>query len=67
MLTVEIKYFIKSALSSVRQFLSTESPLKMTKNAFYFNSNALFVLNPYLVAKKLMTSLITDDVSIFSL
>ena len=26
----------KGALSDLRQFLATESPLKMTKNAFYF-------------------------------
>ena len=38
------KYNIKGALSGLRQFLTTESPLKMMKNTFYFNSNALFVL-----------------------
>ena len=31
-------------LSSLRQFLATESPLKMMKNAFYFTSEALFGL-----------------------
>ena len=31
-------------LSGLRQFLATESPLKMMKNAFYFISKALFVL-----------------------
>ena len=36
--------FIKSALSGLRQFLATGSPLKMMKNAFYFTSKALFVL-----------------------
>ena len=35
---------IKGALSGLRQFLATESPLKMMKNAFYFTSKALFVL-----------------------
>ena len=35
---------IKSALSVLRQFLATENPLKMMKNAFYFNLTALFVL-----------------------
>ena len=35
---------IKSALSGLRQFLATESPLKMMKNAFYFTSKVLFVL-----------------------
>ena len=32
---------LKGALSGLRQFLATESPLKMTKNAFYFTSKAL--------------------------
>ena len=27
---------LKSALSDLRQFLETESPLKMMKNTFYF-------------------------------
>ena len=35
---------IKGALSDLRQFLATESPLKMMDNAFYFTSKALFVL-----------------------
>ena len=35
---------LKGALSGLRQFLTTESPLKMMKNAFYFNLKALFVL-----------------------
>ena len=34
----------KDPLSGLRQFWATESPLKMIKNAFYFTSNALFVL-----------------------
>ena len=34
----------KGALSGLRQFLATESPLKMMKNAFYITSRALFVL-----------------------
>ena len=33
----------KGALSGRRQFLATESPLKMMKNVFYFISKALFV------------------------
>ena len=32
------------ALSGLRQFLATKSPLKMVKIAFYFTSKALFVL-----------------------
>ena len=36
-----ITFKIKSALSGLRQFLATESPLKMTK---YFTSKAPFVL-----------------------
>ena len=35
---------LKGALSDLRQFLATESPLKMMRNAFYFTSKALFVL-----------------------
>ena len=34
----------KSTLSGLRQFLTTENPLKMMKNAFYLSSKALFVL-----------------------
>ena len=34
----------KGALSDLRQFLATESPLKVMKNAFYFTFEALFVL-----------------------
>ena len=34
----------KGALSGLRQFLATESPVKMMKNAFYFTLTALFVL-----------------------
>ena len=33
----------KGALSSLRQFLATESPLKMMKTAFYFTLKALFL------------------------
>ena len=35
---------LKGTLSGLRQFLATESPLKLMKNAFYFTSKALFVL-----------------------
>ena len=35
---------IKGALSGLRQFSATESPLKMMKNDFYFILKALFVL-----------------------
>ena len=34
----------KGAFSGVRQFLATESPLKMMKKFFYFPLKALFVL-----------------------
>ena len=33
--------WLKGALSGLRQFLTTESPLKMMKKAFYFTSEAL--------------------------
>ena len=36
--------FFKGTFSGLREFLSTESPLKMMKNAFYFTLKALFVL-----------------------
>ena len=38
-----LSYFttIKRAFSSLRQFFSTKSPLRMMKNAFYFTSKAL--------------------------
>ena len=38
---------LKGALSGLRQFFATESPLKTMKNAFYFTSKALFVLKIY--------------------
>ena len=34
----------EGALSGVKQFLVSESPLKMMKNAFYFTLKAFFVL-----------------------
>ena len=40
----EFLFKFKDTLSSLRQFLATESPLKMTKNAFHFTLQALFVL-----------------------
>ena len=36
--------FLKTALSGVRPFLATESPLKLMKNAFYFILKAFFFL-----------------------
>ena len=35
---------LKGALSGLRQFLATESPSQMMKNAFYFTIKAFFVL-----------------------
>ena len=35
---------VLKAHSKVRQFLATESPLKMMKNAFYFTLKAVLVL-----------------------
>ena len=35
---------IKGGLEGLRQFLITENPLKMIKNAFYFTLKALFFL-----------------------
>ena len=44
---------LKTALSGPKQFLATESPLKMTKNVFYFTLKARFVLKIF----KLLCSL----------
>ena len=35
---------IKGALSGLRQYLATESPIKIMRNVFYSISRALFVL-----------------------
>ena len=35
---------VKGALSDERQFLATESPLKMVKNGFYFILKDIFIL-----------------------
>ena len=40
---------LKDALSCLRQYLAIESPLKMMKNAFYFNSKALFIVKIFKV------------------
>ena len=40
-------YCLKGALSAQIQFLATENPLKMMKNAFYFTLKALFVLKVF--------------------
>ena len=37
-------FLFKGALSCLRQFLATESSLKLMKNAFYFTLKSLFVL-----------------------
>ena len=42
--TNKIKRVIKGALSGLGRFLAAESPLKVIKNAFYFTSEALFIL-----------------------
>ena len=39
-----MKNVVKGTLSGLRQFLTTESSLKMMKNAFDFTLKALFVL-----------------------
>ena len=39
---MEIKIKLRGVLSDLRQFLATESPLKMMKNASYFTLKALF-------------------------
>ena len=42
-----MSFAFKGALSGLRQFLATESPLKMIKNAFYFTSKAFSILKIY--------------------
>ena len=44
--------FIKSALSGLRQFLATGSPLKMMKNAFYWKSSVTLNKQNQSTAKK---------------
>ena len=39
---LSLNRMIKGALSDLRHFLATESPLKMMKNAFYLTLKALF-------------------------
>ena len=46
------------ALSGLRQFLPPESPLKMMKKAFYFTSEAFFVLK---IFKFLISNLMTPQ------
>ena len=38
---------MKGAFSSLRQILTTESPLKIMKNAFYFTLKFIFVLKTF--------------------
>ena len=42
--TITHSHPFKGALSGLRQFFATESPLKIMKNAFYFTLKSLFVL-----------------------
>ena len=44
---------LEGALSSLRQFLATKSPLKMMKNAVYFTLKALFVLKIFKILSSL--------------
>ena len=51
MYVINVPYILitvrKDALAGLRQFLVTESLLKMMKNAFYFNLKAFFVLKVF--------------------
>ena len=38
-------FVFKSAFSDLRQYLATENPLKLRKNAFNFILKAFFILN----------------------
>ena len=44
MVKLDNSLMTKDPLSNLRQFLTTESPLKIMKNTFYFMLKALFVL-----------------------
>ena len=50
-----LKAHSKVFLESLREFLATESPLKMMENAFFFTLKALFVLKVF----KFLSSLFT--------
>ena len=52
---------INGALSSLRQFLAFESPLRMMKNAFYFTLKAPFVLKTFKFLSCLSNFKICDD------
>ena len=41
----DFRTFISSPLLGLRQFVTTENPLNMMKNAIYFMLKALFILN----------------------
>ena len=40
----KVKSLVKGTISGLRQFLATESPLKIMKNTFDFTLKAFFVL-----------------------
>ena len=42
---INLHCILKGALSGLRQFLATESPLKWMKNVFYFSLEALLLLD----------------------
>ena len=44
---LKVKNLIKGALSGLRQYFATESPLKMMENVFYFISKARFVFKMF--------------------
>ena len=46
-LSVSLSLSLSLSLSGLRQFSTTESPLKMMKNISYFTSKALFVLKTF--------------------
>ena len=49
LLSKHFLHWFKDALSGLRQFLATESPLKMMKNAFCFTLTARFILKIFTV------------------
>ena len=49
-----LRLALKRALSGLRQFLATESPLKMMKNAFRLTSKAFFVIKIFKFSSRLL-------------
>ena len=58
---LENKYCRKGALSDLKQFLATESSLKIMKNTFHFTLKALFVLKIFKFKLRLISNFMTSQ------